>query len=1182
MVGKIEGKLDLTEQTNKQYRAPRVGKSAEKKKAEDKKKRGLGTEQLNSKAFATGRPGTRQKAIQKLDRSQHNAHVPKEDKTFADVFNEPPETVAVVGPPGSGKTTLIRSLVKQFTKQNLTSVKGPVTCIAGKQRRITFFECPNDVHAMCDIARVADLVLLVVDASFGFEMETFEFLNISKSHGFPKLIGVLTHLDKLKDNKQLKKTKKALRHRFWQEICNGAKLFYLSGIDKNLYPAKEIINLNRFIAVTKLVPQNWRTTHSCVLADRMEDVTDPAQQQQNPGCDRKIALYGYVRGCPLKGNQRVHIPGVGDYTITSCHHLDDPCALPQRGNKKKTRHLSERDKRLYAPMADVGSLMYDADAIYIREEKPDDGFVHQGEGVSIMSRFKEDTLKAKTVDESLRGTKISLFEGGEAVDGEGEDEAFDPSTDMPEHLKATRYSETPVYDDSGRLRRRVTFAQDQVVGALEGDEEDDDISSDDEDPNNASNKIVLSSARRDEVTHSLTDTDLKGLTADDEDDDDIFYKVGQSSSSIQQKARDMSHFDTTRDIRGILEDDWEVETVREGIRDLFVTGNWTEEESRGDNLKDSAAHHSLVKGGGAAPKASVLGKRKASQLEAKGYESVSEGEDDDEMDEMDYQLADEEGEEDEEDEEDEEVDADMEGASGEEGEEGAAPSKKKSQLEEMRDSVKGMIPTALLTTAPQQPEPEADDAAQDDEHLSEREKNMKKKAAKKKAFDEMYDQNKAEGGGKDFLDKMKDTLEEKKERTNRHIEEVTGGNVEEKIKQVGYYAGLYVRVVVEGVPAEFVRNFNPKHPLIAGGLLASEDRLGVVYIRLKKHRWYPKLLKAQDPLVLAVGWRRFQTQPLFAVEDPNGRNRYLKYTPLHTHCIAAVYGPVTPPNTGVICFTNAALKADINHFRCSATGYVMEVDHSSRIVKKLKLTGVPAKVYKNTAFVKNMFSSALEVAKFEGAKVQTVSGLRGTVKKAVAGKGGVYRATFEDKIAKSDIVFLKTWKAVEPNKYYNPVTNMLLDEWKGMRSMTELRRDNHIAVPYSKDSIYREQTRTKQFNTTLKVPAALEGSALPYDQRKLRFTEKQGQSKLDKAVAGETGFVLDPEAQKTRDVLEKLSLMDNIKKRSEKENRALKLAAYKKKLQLKADKSSVRLKELKKKNARLADFKEQRAKRARK
>ena len=40
-------------------------------------------------------------------------------------------------------------------------------------------------------------------------------------HGFPKVMGVLTHLDGFKDNKRLKKTKKVLKHRFWAEIYQG-------------------------------------------------------------------------------------------------------------------------------------------------------------------------------------------------------------------------------------------------------------------------------------------------------------------------------------------------------------------------------------------------------------------------------------------------------------------------------------------------------------------------------------------------------------------------------------------------------------------------------------------------------------------------------------------------------------------------------------------------------------------------------------------------------------------------------------------------------------------------------------------------------------------------------------------------------------------------------------------------
>lgn len=68
-------------------------------------------------------------------------------------------------------------------------------------------------------------------------------------------------------------------------------------------------------------------------------------------------------------------------------------------------------------------------------------------------------------------------------------------------------------------------------------------------------------------------------------------------------------------------------------------------------------------------------------------------------------------------------------------------------------------------------------------------------------------------------------------------------------------------------------------------------------------------------------------------------------------------------------------------FRISATGVVLDQDQSVSVVKKLKLVGYPYKIYKKTAFVRDMFTSDLEVARFEGASVRTVSGIRGQVKK---------------------------------------------------------------------------------------------------------------------------------------------------------------------------------------------------------
>ena len=81
-------------------------------------------------------------------------------------------------------------------------------------------------------------------------------------------------------------------------------------------------------------------------------------------------------------------------------------------------------------------------------------------------------------------------------------------------------------------------------------------------------------------------------------------------------------------------------------------------------------------------------------------------------------------------------------------------------------------------------------------------------------------------------------------------------------------------------------------------------------------------------------------------------------------------------------------------WRICATGVVTGLDAAPKIVKKLKLSGTPSKVLKNTAFIGGMFNSALEASKFEGAAIRTVSGLRGTIKK-VQGCDFIHCVTLE-------------------------------------------------------------------------------------------------------------------------------------------------------------------------------------------
>ena len=77
-----------------------------------------------------------------------------------------------------------------------------------------------------------------------------------------------------------------------------------------------------------------------------------------------------------------------------------------------------------------------------------------------------------------------------------------------------------------------------------------------------------------------------------------------------------------------------------------------------------------------------------------------------------------------------------------------------------------------------------------------------------------------------------------------------------------------------GVPCELVRHWSPMQPLLVGGLAPAEEARTFLQLRLKRHRWSPKVLKARDPLTFSIGWRRFQSLPLYAMEDANGRLRW--------------------------------------------------------------------------------------------------------------------------------------------------------------------------------------------------------------------------------------------------------------------------------------------------------------------
>ncbi|KAI9890180.1 MAG: Glycoside hydrolase 2 (Mannanase, beta-galactosidase) [Vezdaea aestivalis] len=1105
----------------------------------------------NAKAFAFASPGRLQKqASRSHDIKEKRLHVPLVDRLPEEA---PPIIVSVVGPPGVGKTTLIKSLIKRYTKHTLSSPAGPLTVVTSKRRRLTFIECPSDsLASMMDICKVVDIVLLMIDGNYGFEMETMEFLAALSSSGMPgDVFGILTHLDLYRKPATLQAAKKRLKHRFWSELYHGAKLFYLSAVINGRYPDREVHNLSRFISVMKKPrPLIWKNSHPYCLADRFVDLTDPTQMEEDPKCDRQVALYGYLRGTnfPAEGG-RVHIPGVGDLSVTAIEALPDPCPTPfmdqaaaKATGKSKQRRLGEKQKVLFAPMSDVGGVLVDKDAVYIDiktnhfdKENPD---AAKGVGESLVIGLQGERRLL-----GYNGVGVKLFSDGSAIQASAQD------------------ANTADEDDQGRKERRRPRFANEYVEEDQNDHtqqiEDADMSSDDEDAYKAKSEVqpqingaglgqkfgrepLGESAERADFADS--DSDLGSISSADvdrlDDNDDVSVFSGEEdeedmdngearwkdnmSANIHRLSLNRTHYRTT-DLQRLMYDlklepaqvlsKWKGEKEVSGIaaddedEDLFA-------RTASSALEPQLDYRSIPKYDYQSLQEKWSNPSNAENLKPRfTFTSLLpiDGQDEDNV------------------------------ASDDEGD-GA-----------FEDLETGEIhgPSTNRTAKDAETSLEA-----------ERERNARKKEELRLRFEEEERDNfgnpiddgigngKRDFGEDDWYDAQKSLLQ-KQESINRAENEML--DPVSRARAEGFRAGTYARITIANVPHEFVANFNPRNPVVIGGLSDTEGRFGYLQVRIKRHRWHKKILKTNDPLIFSMGWRRFQVLPIYHLSDSRTRNRMLKYTPEHMHCFATFYGPLIAPNSGFSCVQSFSNK--IGGFRIAATGVVEAVDSNTEIVKKLKLTGHPYKIFRNTTFVKDMFTSKLEIAKFEGASIRTVSGIRGQVKRALSKPEGHFRATFEDRVLMSDIIFLRAWYPVKPHRFYNPVTNLLgttsqdgteaadNGNWGGMRLTGQVRHDQGIATPSQPNSRYKPIERPERHFNPLRVPRQL-AAELPFKSQIAQMKPQRKQTYMQKRAV-----VLGGKEKKMRALMSQLMTIQNEKVKKRAATKEEKRAVYRKKVQ---------------------------------
>ena len=874
---------------------------------------------------------------------------PKKDnkiKYYTEV-DEPPLIIMIQGGHSSGKTTLIKSLVKYYTNQNITSFKGSITVRNSKNQRLTFIECPNDISSLDDCSKIVDVAILLIDARVGFEMETFEFISLLKNHGFTQIVGVITHMDDFRQNKSLSKYKKQIKKRFIKDATDKSKLFYLFGIKNNLYIKLQLHTMARYLKVIKPNQPGFRINHPYIFCDRYDiNFSKIQKKEEEKNEDVIVSLFGYVRGNHLNKNSLIYINGLGEFNIDFAEKIEDPCPIEMVSkNGKVKRTLKKKDKNLYAPYSNINMLEYDRKSGYInipeklitftKGLKETDNLAND-EGVQMVRKLQDMYGNIEQNDEDEKN-QIELIEGIN-MDSKNQNKKKNDSENKnlnkeKEEIEENMNDNNQTLDDNNEKKEKK-----------------------EEEYNIGIDKMLLEENEDTNIMKEIYGNieDEKGLNGNELFDS---YKTDDNS------------------------EDFDLDYLIKNCKQKFITGGYFDMENENDD-------------------------------------DINENEDN-------------------------EKETDVKNVSSE-----LTPEQKKEEQE------------------------------------------------KKLKF---------------FLDDS---------------------------SSYGIFKlGTYIRIDLKKVKRKYANHFDPNHPIILSTLShqESEKQMSFIKIRFNKHLWFPKILKTNDPIILSIGWRKFQTTMAYCVEDKNHRLRLIKYTPKFTNCIAICYGPQVPINVAVVAMQNDLGDTTDDNFRISGTGDVIEVNQSFDIVKKLKLIGDPEEIYKKTANIKNMFNSNLEVARYIGAKIQTVSGIRGIIKKQLNTKPeGRFRATFEDKILKSDVVFLKTWAPVELNKFYNPIIEYGDKKQRMLRTMSQLRKDYGIKLEQKPDSEYKDIEREERVFPNLVISKNLEKN-LPFKKKNKNINDNKEENyhlkKLGLPYKKQIKSYMTTNEKNIYSLMQRLQTLQNIKEK---------------------------------------------------
>ncbi|KAG7446542.1 ribosome biogenesis protein tsr1 [Guyanagaster necrorhizus] len=224
--------------------------------------------------------------------------------------------------------------------------------------------------------------------------------------------------------------------------------------------------------------------------------------------------------------------------------------------------------------------------------------------------------------------------------------------------------------------------------------------------------------------------------------------------------------------------------------------------------------------------------------------------------------------------------------------------------------------------------------------------------------------------------------------------------------------GTRITLYINGVPEEAAKC----SPLTLFSLLQHEHKVSVLNFTVQRNTEYDRSVRSKDPLILCVGPRRLNVNPIYSQHTRGGgkgSNNVHKFERFFRHgitVVATIYGPVVFGKQPCVLLRETS---DPQAPHLVAMGTFLNPDTTRVIAKRAILTGHPFKVHKKTATVRYMFFNSDDIHYFKPIQLHTKHGRIGHIRESL-GTHGYFKAHFDGPINQMDTVCMSLYKRVFP------------------------------------------------------------------------------------------------------------------------------------------------------------------------